>query len=218
MNVTPYGALLAFHMAGGSLAVVAGSTAMLVTKGGRLHRRAGRLFAGCMLAIVLDALLLAVLKPNTFLFLIALFSLYLVTVGWRAARLGDARPQRLDWAMALGMLGVAVVMIVLGAAALGRGQSPRGPVLLVFSLIAIALSASDLRLFRRGGARGPGRIVRHLGHMTGGFIAAVTAATVVNAGFLPELARWLGPTLLLAPLALYWRYKLRRPALHRATT
>ncbi|SMF51411.1 Predicted membrane protein [Tistlia consotensis] len=214
--LTPYGLLLACHVIGGTLALAAGLTAMVAVKGGLWHRRAGRIFAVAMLAIVADALVMAVLKPNAFLFLVGLFSLYLVAVGWRAARLRDGRPRRLDWALAAAMLSAASVMIAWGLLQLARGEAFPGPVLLVFGLIGGGQAVADLRLFRRGGPQGALRICRHLGHMTGGFVAALTAFTVVNAQFLPELARWLGPTLLLAPVIVWWRWRLRRPAQRRA--
>ena len=212
MDISPYTLLLVVHIAVGTLGTVGGVVAMLTRKGSLWHRRAGRVFAVSMLAIIGLALVMSVMRPNAFLFMVGLFSAYLVAVGWRAAVVRDGRPRRLDWTIAWSMAGAGLVMIGWGVAGMVTGASYPAPVLIVFGLIGGAFALGDLRLFRAGGARGVDRIARHLGHMTGGFIAALTAVLVVNGGALPDLVRWLAPTVLLTPVIVTWRVRLARDA------
>jgi uncharacterized membrane protein len=44
-------ALLQIHIAAGALAMIVGAVALLVRKGGTLHRRSGQLFVGSMLIL-----------------------------------------------------------------------------------------------------------------------------------------------------------------------
>lgn len=214
--MAPYVPFLVVHILAGFLALLAGGTALAVEKGATLHRFAGRVFFWAMVTVALTAFIIALLRPNPFLFTIGLFSLYLVFAGRRAAEL---RPWTKRWpdglaailmiAAALGMIGRGVMQ--LRAQGAGTPQAGLAPVLIVFGLIGGALAIQDLAAIRRGAAEGPGRLARHVARMVGGLIAATTAFVVVNGSFLPELLRWLGPTLLFVPFIVYWTRRLARP-------
>lgn len=197
------------HIAAGTLALLAGTGAMVSRKGGPLHRRCGRWYYGGMMAVVVTALILASLNPSLFLALVAVFSFYLVQTGWRAGRRRSGRPDVQDWALALGMLPAGGIMVGLGLFwALGPQGQAIGWALLAFGMIGGIMAGFDVAAYRAGGHIGPARIARHVGGMVGGMIATVTAVATVNFAFLPDLVVWLGPTALMTPLIVYWNRKL----------
>jgi uncharacterized membrane protein len=198
--------VLALHIAAGSLSLAASAAALWATKGGSLHRRAGRVFLGAMIAVGVSALVLASLHPSAFLFSIGIFSLYLVLSGAEAARPGLLR----RWAGAVPVAMVVVGTAMLGLAAAGAVRQPS--VLAVFGAIGLALAVQDLAVRSRG-ERAPGRVQRHLARMLGATAASWTAFVVVNFTFLPPLVAWLGPTALVLPAIVYWARRLRLRAM-----
>ena len=204
--------ILFLHIVAGVAALAAAGAAVGSAKGGRLHRRSGGAYTVSMAIVGSSALGLSVVHPNPFLFAVGIFSLYLVFTGWRAAVLRDGLPRRLDHAggavmalAGLGMLGSGVQGVLAGSGA--------QPVILVaFGSIGLTMALSDWRDWARGGVTGKARIARHLGRMLGGTIATITAAGVVNLGFLPDLVVWLGPTVLITPVILWWSARVTRGA------
>ena len=206
-----YRGLLIVHVAAGFVGLSAGAAAFTTVKGSRLHRRAGTAFCWAMVTVAGSAVVLALLRPSRFLVLVAAFTLYVVFAGRRAAVAGVAGAGRVDRAAGLGMLATGLVMIGWGPLdLLGRAAATAGTVLVVFGALGALLAAQDLATLARGREPEPERIRRHLGRMIGGLIAAVTAFAVVNAGFLPELARWLLPTAVGVPVILYWSRRVRQ--------
>ena len=211
------GMILGVHIAAGLAALLAAGAALGARKGGALHRGAGRVFVLAMLAVTLTTLALVALRPNLFLFLVGIFSFHLVFTGWRAGALRDGRPRALDHVAGGAMALAAGAMLGLGGASLlggdllGGGGS-RPVVLIVFGAIGLALALSDWRGWRAGPVQGRARIARHLTRMLAGTVAAITAAGVVNLGGLPELVLWLGPTLVMTPVILWWTLRTLRPA------
>src|SRR2546427_13147193 len=74
---------------------------MLTAKGGRTHRRWGKVYFWAMAAVALTAVVLAVWRPVVFLALLAVFSFYSAFSGYRS--LFRKRPREgahasaLDW-------------------------------------------------------------------------------------------------------------------------
>src|SRR3989442_8751416 len=78
---------------------------MLTAKGGRTHRRWGKVYFWAMAAVALTAVVLAVWRPVVFLALLAVFTFYSAFSGYRA--LFRNRPREgahasaLDWTAAI---------------------------------------------------------------------------------------------------------------------
>lgn len=198
------------HVAAGAVALVAGLVAIATEKGGRRHRRAGRGYALSMGVVVTTAVPLALADANYFLLTVAVFSGYLVLMGYRV--LGRKRPSSraapLDWVAHLTMAGFGVGMVALGGADLLAGDG-LGAALVVFGGIGLALACRELwRVFRPPDDPRTW-FYRHVVYMGGAYIATVTAAVTVNLAFLPPLVRWVGPTAVGTPLlvALLARYR-----------
>jgi uncharacterized membrane protein len=123
------GPLRWIHVLAGTLALVVAPGAMLTVKGGRAHRRWGKIYFWLMAVVAATAVVLGLWRPVTFLVLVAVFSFYAAFTGYRV--LGRKRPDRgdrptaLDWSAALVTLGVSLVLVVLGLAPLSPVWAPR---------------------------------------------------------------------------------------------
>lgn len=201
--------VLRLHIAAGAVALLAGLAALAATKGGRRHRLAGRGYVAAMALVVLTVPVLFAFERSFvrgFLVLVAVFSGYLVFSGYRTM---TGRPvggaTTVDW---LGATLVVVACLALGGwgVTLLVAGSGMGVVLGVFGGIGLLLGVADVRAFRAGDPR-DGPVVDHLTRMVGGYVATVTAVSVVNlAGTaVPAVVAWLGPTALGVPLILYWQ-------------
>ena len=201
-------ALLAIHISAGSVALATAGVALVTAKGGRWHVLAGRVYAGAMTVVFLTAIPLAFFGGSTFLFLIALFSFYLVFAGWRFARNRQRKAHPVDWVAvaAIGLTGLAMWGY---AAVLGFSGSSQWVTMLVFGGIALALGVADASFHRRqpGGAR---RVSRHLTNMMAGTIATITAVTVVNVDMDPVWLPWILPTVVITPLIAWWNVRVLR--------
>ena len=203
---------LFLHILAGVAALAAAGVAVGSAKGSLLHRRAGNIYTLAMLIVGLSALLLAVADPNSFLFAVGIFSLYLVFTGWRAAMVRDGQPRWPDYAGGTVMIAVGLFMMGYGLGGIAGGAGAQAAVLLAFGSIGLTMALADWRDWRRGPVTGKERIARHLGRMLGGTIATITAAGVVNMGFLPDLVVWLGPTALITPVIFWWTARVTRGA------
>lgn len=204
--------ILFLHILAGVAALAAAGVAVGSAKGGGLHRRSGTIYTLAMLCVGLSALVLAVIHPDAFLFAVGVFSLYLVFTGWRAAVVRDGRPRPLDHAGGAVMTLAGLGMLGWGAQGLLAGSGAQPVILLAFGSIGLTMALVDWRDWARGPVNGKARIARHLGRMLGGTIATITAAGVVNLGFLPDLLVWLGPTALITPVIFWWTARVTRGA------
>ena len=213
--------LLVIHIAAGSVALLTAFVALITSKGGVIHVRAGRVYAIGMTLIFLTAIPLAILGASVFLLLIAFFSFYLVFAGWRFARNRSRRPQLVDW-IAVAVLGLTGVAMWGYAVVLALSGAGNWITLVAFGFIAVALSVADGLFFNQGrsGRRRPVphlRIQRHLTNMMAGTIATITAVMVVNVSMNPVWLPWLLPTIVITPLIIWWNVRTalqarRRPA------
>ena len=206
--------ILFLHILAGVSALAAAGVAVGSAKGGRLHRRSGNAYTLAMVFVGLSALVLSVVHPNPFLFAVGVFSLYLVFTGWRAAIIRDGKPRRLDHAGGTVMALAGLGMLGWGAQGMLAGSGAQPVILLAFGSIGLTMALADWRDWARGPIAGKARIARHLGRMLGATVATITAAGVVNLGFLPDLVVWLGPTALIIPVIFWWTARVMRGAVH----
>ncbi len=204
----------AVHIAAGSIALFVAPGAMLTVKGGRWHRRWGRVYVWAMGVVAVTALALATFRPNLFLALVAVFSFYLAFIGQRSIARRRLAPGRrataLDWggAVVAGTGGVGLLLYAL----LPRGGGRPGlwPVALVFGLVGLLLAGREVRSFWRPATDPRAWWYRHMGNMLGAYIATVSAFSVVNLTVLPPIVRWLWPTAVGVPLIVLWIRHYRR--------
>lgn len=197
------------HIAGGTVALLAGVGALVTNKGGSRHRQAGTVFLVSMGIVVGTVFALLPLDPTPFrgiLTLVALFSGYLAFSGYRA--LSRKRPAQaehpVDWIAAVTVVLACIGLSVWGLTWFLDGRS-FGVVMLIFGGIGVAFGTIDIRLFQTSDTEE--RIVNHLQRMIGAFIATVSAVSAVNLTPVMGIAAWLWPTAVGVPLIYYWSKK-----------
>jgi uncharacterized membrane protein len=213
--------LLSIHVAAGTLALVVAPVAMITAKGGRAHRRWGRVYYWAMGVVALTALVAALWRPNPFLAMVAVFSYYFAFTGRRV--LLHKRPDRdehataLDWGAAVAAAATGAGLVVLGVLRPGAVWVQLGVVAVVFGGLGLVFAGLQLWRFARPPADPRRWWLVHMTGMLGSYLAAVTAFSVVNFIFLPTTVRWLWPTLLGSPLIALWvAYYRRRFARRRS--
>jgi hypothetical protein len=197
------------HIAGGTVALLAGIGALVTNKGGLRHRQAGTVFLVSMSIVVGTVFVLLPLDPTPFrgiLALVALFSGYLAFSGYRA--LSRKRPAQtehpVDWIAAGSVILACIGLSVWGLTLFLDGRS-FGIVMLVFGGIGVAFGTIDIRLFQTSDVEE--WMVNHLQRMIGAFIATVSAVSAVNLTPVMGIAAWLWPTAVGVPLIYYWSKK-----------
>jgi uncharacterized membrane protein len=202
------------HYVAGLLALLAGFIALYAPKGGRLHRRSGRLFAGAMAVMLGIAAFLAffvVDRPENGIG--ALFTIYLVVTSLLTVtrRVDESRALTAGLAAAAVALGLAGVL----GATLDDGASAPGS--LLFGIAALACARSDFRLLRAGSIAEASRLRRHLWRMTLALWTATASFFLGQAKVLPEPVRHFGllsiPVLAVLFTLCYW---LRRTSTRKA--
>ena len=81
--------LIALHILSGSVAVLGMLCALSTRKGGQWHKYGGRAYVYGMAIALVMATCVSIATTNVFLFLIALFSGYLIYTGWRLVKVKD---------------------------------------------------------------------------------------------------------------------------------
>jgi uncharacterized membrane protein len=165
--------LLAIHVAGGVVAVIAGYGALLARKGGPFHRHAGRAFVGGMLVMALGAFFVAVEKGQTGNVLAALFVTYLVGTAVTTFVRESPGVARLNTVLRIVALPLAFAFVAAGVARLTIATGSQGGVPARSIAVASFVNAvvmllgwwGDVRVSRRGPPRGPARVRRHLWRM-----------------------------------------------------
>ncbi len=222
LNFSPdgvfYQSLRAAHIVAGSVAFLAAPVALAVAKGSIAHRRAGWVYVGAMGFVALSALVMALVKPNPFLLLLAVFAFYLSLTGVRMLRLKyrDAEkraPQLLDHAVS-GLMGVSAFgLLALSAIGFSRSNS-FAVVYTVFGAISLGLVMSEGRV--RGLAETDRKkwLSLHIQRMMAAYISTVTAFAAVNFGRwfpgISPLVTWLLPTAIGVPAIFFLIHRFVR--------
>lgn len=171
-------ALLYAHILGGVAGLLAGTAALLVRKGGALHRGAGKMFLFAMAITYLVGAGVAPFlnegqRPN---FVAGVLALYLLWSGVSAAR---RRPFTAGWAERIGLI-VALAITAMGLSFMLIGlQSATGTVdgsppeaFVLFIVAGSAAAAGELNALLRGKLSPAARIARHLWRMCVSFFIA----------------------------------------------
>jgi uncharacterized membrane protein len=217
--------LLPIHIAAGGLAIVLGAVALVVKKGGTLHRRGGLLFVCAMLVMGFSASILGFLKsPTDGNVFTGLMAAYFVGTALTTVRPVSPWTRRINAVALMIVAGLALGMIVGGVKAfnsphLSPGGVPFrtiGVMSFVLATVMIMAAAGDVRILRSGMPRGRPRLARHLWRMCFAlFIAAGSFFSIRErvAKILPEPfttgpMRAL-PILLLFGAMFYWLWRVR---------
>ena len=208
--IYPY--FLTIHIIFGSLGLFTGTVNLLRKKGGKTHVGIGKLFVISMILTGFSALTLSVLKPNLFLFIVGVFTLYLVGTGqayMRLKKLGQGqKPKLIDWILTYCMLLAGVVFVFWGGYILLFQKDSMGITLVTFGLIRLQNVRKDLQNYQGKIKFKVYWLREHIIRLTAAYIATLTAFIVVNQNHfpetIPEVVYWLLPTVILTPLIFKW--------------
>ena len=196
--------LLIFHIAAGGISLLTGSIVMLLKKGDKAHRTIGKIYFYSLLLASIVSFPMAYLHPNWFLFIIGVFTSYMLLTGNRYIQRKNIEQVSIyDWILAITMLIFGLGFVTTGISQIYHGTY-FGIVLLVFGLISIAFVAQDWQNFKGNSAIKNFGLTTHLQRMIGSYIASATAFLVVNNTILPGVIAWLLPTVILTPLIFWW--------------
>lgn len=200
---------LALHIAGGGIGLLSGTINIIRKKGDKAHKLAGKFFLYGMLTAGFSALILSVMHPNYFLFIVGVFTIYMVSTGERylflKKLLHGQQPIILDWILAGAMLLFGLAFIAFGIRLFAGGEK-FGMVFIVFGCISLRFVYTDWQNFTGKATTKNYWLLAHLQRMTGAYIASLTAFLVVNK-LLPGILVWLLPTVIFTPLISIWTRK-----------
>jgi uncharacterized membrane protein len=205
--------VLPIHIAAGGLALVLGAVALLVRKGGTIHRRSGLLFVCAMLVMGISASMLGNVSGG-------LTAIYFVVTALTTVRPVSPWTRHINVAALMVLAGLAFFTIAGGVRAFNSpGGVLKGVPFGMFFFLATVLilaAAGDVRIMRFGMPRGRPRLARHLWRMcfalfiaAGSFLSIrARVAKVLPEPFTTAPMRAL-PILLLFGAMFFWLWKVR---------
>lgn len=202
--MTLFKTLQLIHIAGGTTSLLLGIIVLSLKKGDKRHKWLGNIYFYAMLIASIVAIPMSYLHPNYFLFIVAIFTIYMLLTGYRylsKKKIQDV--SYIDWLLTGSIL-------VFGFAFIGFGiyhivqQDYFGIVLLVFGTICLLFAKKDYENFKGKSNIKNYWLTGHIQRMMGSYIASTTAFLVVNNTVIPNIIAWLIPTFLIAPLITRW--------------
>jgi uncharacterized membrane protein len=211
-------ALLALHIACGTVAFLCAPVALATAKGGRVHRRWGKIYFWAMAGVAVTALVLSFALPIYFLAMVAVFSFYSAFAAYRVLYLKDmfkgARPKAVDWfAAVLTVLSSLLLFLMgflqpelMGVGVIQIAGHTVSIVSIVFGLIGMRMGLGSIHGFIKPSGEKMFWWFGHMQGMIGSYIAAMTAFSAVNLTrwFGPAWWVWLWPTIVGVPAIAIW--------------
>jgi hypothetical protein len=211
-------AALAVHFGGGLVSIIAGTIALSVAKGGRLHKQSGLIFTWAMVVLGLTAAGIGLYEKIPSQVFAGLFAAYLVFSAMTTVKPLPGIGRRVDIALMVLAFASAVAGLYGGVTewldptveVVGR---PRVVPPLVIGTVILLAAIGDLRAIRAGGLRGSRRLARHLWRMCFGLFIATGSFFLGQMNFVPAPMR-IVPLLLVLAFApilflVYWMWRVR---------
>lgn len=200
------------HAFFGSVGLLAGFASVIFKKGSTKHKLSGKIFSYSMILSSTLSLPICWLPKheNPFLFLIGIFTIYLVLSGNRIL-LFKKRPYAtfIDKLISGTLFIGSILMIALGCYYMYHNQFG-GILYLVFGPLALLMSLRDFKFFRNFDKS---KILKfHIGKMSGAFGASITAFLVAGVR-LNGLIYWIVPSIVMAIYMVYWFKKIGKSKL-----
>ncbi len=204
--------LLYIHIAGGGISLLLGFVILCLKKGDKRHKTIGNIYFYALLTASAFAIPMSYLHPNYFLFMISVFTIYMLLTGKRyLQKKSIINVTKTDWLL-------TILMAIFGTAFIGFGilhiikSNFFGIVFIVFGSISYLFVYQDKNNFTGQSKLKNYFLVTHLQRFIGSYIASTTAFLVVNNKVLPSVIAWLLPTILLVPLIIKWsrKYKVEK--------
>lgn len=199
------------HILAGAISLIAAPIALVVVKGGKAHRLWGKIFFWMMTWIFISALIISIYKSIPFLLMLAIFSYFLVVSAYRSLYLkkSPVAPKWYDWFNAIISGGFMLYFVVEGIYRI-YSNGTVAVLSILFGIGGLILVTRNVLNFIRPPKTKYDWMFRHIGNMTGGFIASVTAFSANVLYFMPGLFQFAWPSLIGVPLIIYWIRTYRR--------
>jgi uncharacterized membrane protein len=207
---------LFLHICSAIVGLLAGWSALVFRKGGRMHRATGDVFAAGMLIMGSTGLCMAVVKGEPGNAVGGMLMCYLAATAWAVVWRKAGEIGVFEYGAAFVGLTAAAVMLSLGVWVERHGPFtdglPDGPYF-AFGTVALLCAISDVRMLVRGGLVGAQRMTRHVARMglalsfgtislflgkQQHFPAALVKSHVLNV-----------PILIVAVVIIYWVIRVR---------
>ncbi len=204
--------LIYIHAFLGGLGLIFGMMSILVKKGGINHKKAGKIFSYAMVISSLISLFVARMPnhENLFLFLIGIFTIYMVFSGNRALTLKSKlklKADTIDKLISGIMLVASIVMIVIGIYGMVN-KIDKSILYIFFGGLGGFMALKDFQTFKAFTENKNAWIRNHIGRMIGALIASVTAFMVAGL-HIGSLLVWITPTLIGTGYIIYWTKKIK---------
>ncbi|MGO4920620.1 hypothetical protein [Maribacter spongiicola] len=200
------------HAFFGGVGLITGIASIMVKKGRLNHKRLGKWFSWSMIISSAISLVIARMPNhiNTFLFLIGIFTIYMVLAGNRALTFKSVKKTKANLTDKLvsGIMAFsALLMIGFGINGLIHNYS-HSILFLFFGIIGLFLPYGDYKLFKTTLENRKLWLINHLSRMLGALIASITAFIV--AGMHQDtLWAWMTPSVLGTIYIVYWIKKTK---------
>ena len=210
--------LLAMHIFCGIVAFICAPVALAAAKGGKTHRKWGKIYFWAMAGVAVTALILSFALPILFLAMVAVFSFYSAFAAYRVLYLKDmykgARAKPLDWIAAVITVLSSLLLFAMGflqprlmaVGVVNIAEHSVSIVSIVFGIVGMRMGLRSISAFLKQPTEKMFWWFGHMQGMIGSYIAAMTAFSAVNLGhwFGAAWWVWLWPTIVGVPVIVIW--------------
>ncbi len=204
--------LIYIHAFFGGIGLITGIGSMSVKKGGKLHKKMGKIFSYAMIISCLISIPISWIPghKSLFLFLISVFTIFMVLSGNRALTFKSKKKTEvevIEKVLNYGMAIFSIFMIVYGAR--GFFTVVGSHILyMVFGGLGLFLVYRNFQLFKTFKELKVAWLLNHISHMMGAMIASVTAFIVAGLHFW-TITAWVLPSVIGTVFIIYWRLKVK---------
>lgn len=214
MNENLFNGILWLHIISGSIALITGPIAMFNQDGGKLHRKSGIIYFYSMLVIFVSSIILSIVRENWFLFMVGIFSCYLVMTGYRALALKmlhrGQKAEKIDWIIVIAAFLAGIGLMVMGVWMFWSQGNSFGLVPFIFGGTMLSGVKEDYKRFTVPPTEKNHWLLKHICGMMGGYIATLTAFLVQNVQTNPSFIAWLAPSVFITPIIIYSTNKIKK--------
>jgi len=197
------------HAFFGGIGLITGIGNFTLKKGNSLHKKMGKIFSYSMIISSLISLVIAKMPnhENLFLFLIGIFTIYLVLSGNRVLRLRSKIKKQADYidkSISGIMLITSIIMAIIGISQ----KTDNGILYIFFGALGLFMTLKDFQTYRIFKKDKKAWLKSHIGRMVGALIASVTAFMVAGL-HIGTLFVWIMPTIIGTVYIIYWNSTLK---------
>jgi len=196
----------------GGLGLITGVGSMAVKKGSPIHKKMGKVFS---ISIIASCVLIVPITwvpghESLFLFLISLFTIYLVLIGNRSLtfKLRDKlRADFFDRALSITMAMFSLFMFLYGIYGIFFPVEDNA-LFLVFGGLGLFLTYRNFQFYKSFKEKKVAWLLSHLTFMIAALIASFTAFIVAGL-HLWNIVAWVAPSVIGTFYIIYWRRKMK---------